>query len=205
MRLKLEQVKREAAEMKAMESKIKLNMKREEAKARTAERDAKAKDLAQWRQQQSELAKVYDKEVEQERLHTKLAENKDFQEAKRGARLHEKEEEAHKIKADYMEHKEDSRIRVEMQTTVALNRQRVLVEEHLENMQVVAEYQLEEQIREKREEEERRAAQERAELDLQLRKAVAERARELENLGYIRGKKDVSIPRRLDGSLHSFP
>merc|ERR1711937_880204 len=109
------------------------------------------------------------------------------------------------IKEEYLERKEESRYQMELQKAVAAQRQRAAVEDHLEKMQVVAEYQLDEHIREKHDEAELRASKERAELDLQLHKAAAERARELENLEYLRGKKNLGIPRRLDGSAHNFP
>lgn len=183
---KLEQMRREAREMKSKEAHIKWTMKREEEKLRKSEAKEAVIDHLSLQQGFRRGIQEYARDRATEAKTNLLRESRDFQEFKRSAKLIDKEVDQRWIKEEYAETKENSTYVTDLARTLPLEEQKIKVEENLERYRVFAEHHLEEQQREKIDYMEAELARQGAEIDLQLLKAKQEHDAALQSLEYIR-------------------
>mmetsp|Transcript_36208 Transcript_36208/g.63798 ORF Transcript_36208/g.63798 Transcript_36208/m.63798 type:complete len:708 (+) Transcript_36208:116-2239(+) len=200
---KLDQMRREAREMKSKEAQIKWSMKREEEKLRKSEAKEAVKDHLTLQQTFSKGIQEYAKERSSAGKNQLLRESRDFQEFKRSAKVIDREVDQRWIKEEYSATKENSEYVTELARTVPLEEQRVKVEENLERYRVFAEHNLEEQQRNKIDYTAAELARQGAELDLQLLQAKQEHDAALQSLEYIRNSQQV--PPRNEKHLPTRP
>lgn len=192
-RARLEQVKRETREMKAMEAQLKWGMKRDEEKARKVEKVHDKKDLMQWRQDQQRDALDYASAKKRETKLIELQESRDFQETKRAVKQAEKEEQLALAKEQHIETVEHSEWHIELKKVTDAERQRLVIEEHLERYQHFAEHNLEEQQREKQEQRASAQESEEQEMKFMMQKAMADRDKALASLDHFRSTQTIAV------------
>jgi len=196
MRAKLEQVKRETREMRAMETQIKASMKREEEKIRKSEKQQDVKELMSWRQEQRKAGLEHAAARARENKRLDLEESRHYQETKRANKQVEKEAETQIVKEDYLDTKENSSWRVEEVKARIPAERRLVVESNLEKHRVFAEYKLETQSYEEAEQREARAAFESQEMSHMMLLAKQQKELALESLELTRGRQHDAVPPR---------
>lgn len=140
-----------------------------------------------------DLAQNYAAVAAKEEKDIALQESHDFQVFKREVNQSEKDEEQQKIHDKYLETKENSEWQVELKKIIPIEQRREIIEEHLEKYRVFAEYNLEEQQRDKFEQREAQLLQEQAEMDFLLRQAATERENAFHSLELIKEKHQMSV------------
>eukprot|EP00929_Paragymnodinium_shiwhaense_P063148 TRINITY_DN31566_c0_g1_i1.p1 TRINITY_DN31566_c0_g1~~TRINITY_DN31566_c0_g1_i1.p1 ORF type:complete len:578 (-),score=178.48 TRINITY_DN31566_c0_g1_i1:229-1962(-) len=185
-RAKLEQVRRETREMKSMEAHLKWNMRREEDKQRKTEKQEDRRNHLVEQQDFRQGCKELDAERKAQQKITDIGESRDFQETKRAVKAAQKEEDISLVKESYLESKENSEYNVAQKKQVLTENAQQRIEEHLERYQVFAEYNLEEQQREKAEYREAQLAMEQQEMNHKMMHVKMERDRALASLEHLR-------------------
>lgn len=191
-RAQIEQLKRETRDMKAMQSSMKWNMQREDKKLKTREtkkdRQNVLEDTEKWSKEMHALEEENKKEV----LEEELADQKKFQEFKRDVKQIAEEDDVKRQSINYVDHKEASEWTAELRRSQHYEQQKLVVEEHLEQTNFLAEYKLEEQQQLDFDTRKDRTEQEYREMQLAFMKAQKEREAAMEGLEYAR-------------SAHQFP
>lgn len=193
MRSRLEQVRRETREMKAMESQMKFTMRREEEKAKKAERLDDQKELMEWQQEQKRVRSAAGVQRLQEAKVAEVQESRGFQEFKRSAKQAEKEVDNLLITDLYVECKDHSEWRVVDKMKFIVEEERLVIEANLEKYKTVAEASLAELQREQ----EAQAFSEQERLQQEMKQlmdtAKAEREQSLHALEFVRAHKDKQV------------
>jgi len=192
-RAKLEQVKRETREIKAMESQLKWSMKREEDKTRRIAKNEEKAEIMAWRDEQRRATNGYFEVQRKEQEATYLRDSKDYQETKREARAAHKEEELGKIRDTYIEGLENSEWNVELKKATMAHQRQVVVEDNLERYRLVAEHNLELQQQEQFEETESRIARETADMNARMELARVDRDKALAALEHLRRNQHLPV------------
>lgn len=194
MRSQLEQVKRETRDMKTMETQLKAKMRREEEQQKKNERERDRQEHLQEKKEQADSMREFVNEKRRNEKAVDLVASREFQETKRSVKEVEKEQDLLDRRDEYVESKENSLYRTELQKLVLQERQRAPIEENLENNMVVAQHKLEEQQREQHEQREARLAEEHHVLQMQMEKARRDRDSALQSVEFLRGSHGVPVP-----------
>eukprot|EP00435_Cladocopium_sp_Y103_P005240 s885_g1.t1 len=201
------ETKKEVREIRAVESKTKWQVNREERKDKLAQTIATQSELREWRWKQAEGMKALAvQRVQEARVNdlqelvgggknSTLQESKDFLKFKREAKLRTKEEELQLQTEVYHDRKKDSAWNV-ARAQEAVEQEQALVREKVDHVQ-----QLREEKKQRVEKEKVTAAQERAlqeHLDVAhlARQLAAEKERLLENLQFSRSCLQAPLRRR---------
>lgn len=189
------ETKKEVREIRAVESKTKWQVNREERKDKLAQTIATQSELREWRWKQAEGMKALAVQRVQEARVNDLQESKDFLKFKREAKLRTKEEELQLQTEVYHDRKKDSAWNV-ARAQEAVEQEQALVREKVDHVQ-----QLREEKKQRVEKEKVTAAQERAlqeHLDVAhlARQLAAEKERLLENLQFSRSCLQAPLRRR---------
>jgi len=193
-RVRLEQLQREARELKAQEASLKWSMRREEEKQKRNEKKADAKDILDWRQQQKAVLRTHEAQLKKAQKHVENQESREFQEHKRSQKLAQKDEELQAMQEDYLSTKENSEWEVETKRIAMAEWPKPIIEENLEKYRLLAEYNVEEQQRQDLEVREARLAAEQSQMDHQLMQAQREKDLALQNLELVRAQKQAVVP-----------
>eukprot|EP00931_Biecheleriopsis_adriatica_P103027 TRINITY_DN77916_c0_g1_i1.p1 TRINITY_DN77916_c0_g1~~TRINITY_DN77916_c0_g1_i1.p1 ORF type:complete len:492 (+),score=133.30 TRINITY_DN77916_c0_g1_i1:38-1513(+) len=185
---KLEELKKETREMKALESTMKWSMARDAEKLRKMEQKEDQKDVLQMREQFSREMLELAKNNKQHTLEEELAESKDFQEFKRTTKQIAHDETLLQNRQQYLEHKDHAEWHAELKRAQHAEWQKTDVQDHLEQTNFMAEYRLEAQQREDIEQRQDRADAEYREMQLAFHKANQERQAALEALEHVRSR-----------------
>lgn len=191
---KLEQMHREARELKAMEGQLKWAMKRDEEKQRRIEAAADAKEVTKWRQEQAkELTQcgVDRKRTKAEQL---TEENRLFQEFKRMAKVKDAQLNTRLITEEYVEKKDESLHTMEQRRTEPGEARKLIIDANLEKYDLIAMYNVEESRREKMEQAIARNEAEDATLGLQMLEARKARDAALQSLEFVKSQQRVIVP-----------
>lgn len=191
---KLEQMRREAREMKGVEAQLRWQMKRDEDKTRKNETREDASKIMQWRQEQKQGLQEYAADRALGDKITTLKESKDFQEFKRAVKQEDKEEEIQEAKELYNETKDNSEWTVEQKRTIPLEEQKLIVDQNLERYTLLSMYNIEESQREKYDARVAREELEETTLGYAMLEARKERDAALQSLEYFRQHQRESMP-----------
>jgi len=181
----LEEKKKEVREIRAIESKMKWNMQREERKDTVHQAKAVEEDIRDWRWHQSDEMKAY---VEEKALQTKLGdlqESKEFQEFKREIKALEKEEDQQYITEMYLQDVENASWRTELAHIVG-QRDKEIIADRREDVQHFKDFKLDQRLQEKVEEEEHRAIEQSLEMANLTRQLEKEKEQLLQSLQFTR-------------------
>jgi len=189
------ETKKEVREIRAVESKTKWQVTREERKDKLAQTIATQSELREWRWKQAEGMKALAMQRAQEAKMVDLKESKDYLEFKREAKLRSKEEEIHLQSEVYHDRKKDSAWNV-AKAQEAVEQEQALVREKVDDV-----VHLREEKKQRVEQDKVTAAQERAlqeHLDVAhlARQLAAEKERLLENLQFSRSCLQAPLRRR---------
>mmetsp|Transcript_57490 Transcript_57490/g.133988 ORF Transcript_57490/g.133988 Transcript_57490/m.133988 type:complete len:450 (+) Transcript_57490:51-1400(+) len=193
-RLRVDQIKRETRQLKAQESELKWNMRREEDKQRRVEKKQDEQETMAWRQQQKMKMLARQAQLRKAEKKVVLEDSKSFQEHKRAQKQAAKDEELQNIHQAYVETVANSAKEVEAKTIAMAEWPKPAIEANLEKLRHLAEHKLEEQQREDIETAQVRAAAEQAELDHQLMLAKRERELALQSLEVVRSHRHSAVP-----------
>lgn len=191
---KLEQMRREVAEIKAMEGQTKWKMKREEDEARKLERNQDASNLMNWRKEQANGLNEYTADRALADKINYQHDSREFQEFKRHVHDVDKANEMQLSKELYNETKDVSDWNMEMKRLLPLEEQRMMVDVHLERYALMAEYNAEELQHEKMDTKMCREMEEEAELGYQMLEVRKERDEALQSLEYFRAQQRIVAP-----------
>jgi len=183
---KLEQMRREAREMKAMEGQLKWSMKRDEDKQKIQDSRQDKLGLMKWRQEQAKGLQEYAGDRATNFKLTSLKDQRDFQEFKRGAKKSDQEEDLQQMKDQYVESKDVSEFAAEMKRIVPIEDRKVLIDQNLDRCALMSMYALEESQREKQQQTFDRNEFEEVELGHQMLEASKERDSALQSLEFFR-------------------
>lgn len=204
-RRKLDQIRRETREMKAMENNLKWNMNREEDKTQKIERKADQKNLMEHRQQESADMKQLQAEISKDRQINDLSEGKHFQEFKRVAKAEDHVEEAQRQHNEYCETKDHSDWQVEALKELNSVRQGIEIEDRVVHHQFIKEYRADQKDQEKEEQLSGLMLTKQLDLDNEIQAARQERDAALQSLEVVRSKQHVPVsPERHMGSRPSI-
>jgi len=190
----LEQVRREAREIKAQEAQMKWNMKREEERQKKTEKKDDAQEMLEWRRQQQDEMLALQAQRKKATQCAELQERRDYQEHKRDQKAMHKEEELQRVTEEYLETKENAEYRVEMHKMMMAERPKPGIEANLENFRALAEYNQAEQQREDQERADQRMAAEQAALEHKMMQARRERDLALQSLEITRSGQATEVP-----------
>lgn len=191
---KLEQMRREAREMKAMEGQLKWAMKRDEDKLIKRETEKDAKDVMQWRQEQvTDLAECAADRERQEK-NGYLEESRMFQEFKRDAKSREFKRDAERVKQEYIEKKENSEFVIDLKRSQPIEERKQIIDANLERYTLVSMHNIEESQREQIEMKMAREDEEEMSLGLEMMEARRERDEALKSLELFRAQQRISMP-----------
>jgi len=194
----LEQMRREAREMRSMDSDLKWRMKREEDKQRNNEAKEDTKDLMEWRKEQKIQQQEYGKTRAEKHKREALEESKDFQDFKHVAKQVELANELEKSKELCLVDKEYSEWMAESNNGKHREERQNTVDMHLEQYALASTYKIEEAQREKIERKIARMEDEEAELGFAMLEARREREAAIQSLEHV--KKLERTP--VNGALH---
>lgn len=194
----LEQMRREAREMKAMEGALKWNMMREEDKQRKNDQREDAIGIMHWRQERKKGLDEYAADRAYADKITALKDSRNFQEFKRDTRSTAKEDEIQAMKDEYIESKEDSEWQMDYKRMVPQEDRKLIVDQHLERYALMSMYSLEEKERQRTEQKMDRDEAEEMQLGYEYLQARRERDDALRALEYARTKKDMNAPAQID-------
>jgi|Transcript_82994 hypothetical protein len=192
-RQRLEKMQKEAREMRAMEAKMKWDMKREEDKTRKNTQLEDARDLADWRQQQENDIAEFVSNRNRKQKETELGESRDYQEFKRFDHNRQKEDELKEQIEDYTETKLNSEWEVELKRTVPLEENRERVDANLERITCLTNYNLQKERLDVQEARFDRYLEENTLMQYQLQKAKDERDAARESLKFFTTQQKCSI------------
>lgn len=176
-----------------MEAQMRWNMKREEDKQRKQEKSFDRKQHLVDQQEFKAGIQERDRERKAENAQKDIEESRDFQETKRAVRQAAKDEEINLNKDAYVESKENASYIVEQTKLLAAERAQTRIEDNLERYQLVAEYNLDQQQREKMEEREAQLAFEQQEMTHKMRQVKLERDRALECLEHLKNNQHRTV------------
>lgn len=183
---KLEQMRREAREMKAMEGQLKWTMKRDEDKQKSQDSRQDKLAVMKWRQEQAKGLQEYAGDRANNFKLTNLRDQRDFQEFKRSAKKSDQEEDLQQMKDQYVESKDVSEFATEMKRIVPIEDRKVLIDQNLDRCALMSMYALEESQREKQQQTYDRNEFEEVELGHQMLQASKERDSALQSLEFFR-------------------
>jgi len=191
-------MRREAREMRSMDSDLKWRMKREEDKQRNNEAKEDTKDLMEWRKEQKTQQQEYGKTRAEKHKREALEESKDFQDFKHVAKQVELANELEKSKELCLVDKEYSEWMAESNNGKHREERQNTVDMHLEQYALASTYKIEEAQREKIERKIARMEDEEAELGFAMLEARREREAAIQSLEHV--KKLERTP--VNGALH---
>jgi hypothetical protein len=198
MRQKLEQAKREAREMRAMEAEVKWKMKRDEEKQKQYETREDEREIMLWRQDRKKGLTEY---ASQSRQHDKietLRDAREFQDFKRYAKQADKEDEMQLTTELYKETKEYSDYHVDLKRILPLEEEKRVVDDNLERYTTLAMHQHEMVQIEKLETKLAREQEEDTKMADQLLQAKKARDEALQSLEYVRAKGQMLVSTNRD-------
>ncbi|CAJ1410398.1 unnamed protein product [Effrenium voratum] len=166
----IEETKKEVREIRAVESKTRWQMSREERRDKLAETIASQSELREWRWKQAEGMKSVAVQKAQEAKAVELKESKEFVEFKREIKSRSKEEDLNYHQEVYEDHKKESSWNVEKAQEI-FKQEQALVREKVENVVHLRE--------EKRQQVEQQKAEGTQERELQEHLEVAHLAKQL--------------------------
>lgn len=191
---KIEQMQREAREMKAMEGKLKWGMKREEEKQVKCLQAQDNLKTIKWRQQET---KNFGEEAETREVMKKnerLNDAKKFQDFKRDAKQREIKRNEARASAEYLEDKEYSERVVEDKRSLPLEAKRMIIDSNMERLADLANYNLMEAQQQKYQQQLSRELLEEQDLSLQMLAARKERDAALQSLEFFRNQQRLALP-----------
>ncbi|CAE8619886.1 unnamed protein product, partial [Polarella glacialis] len=197
LKMQLQQLKKETRDMKAVEAQLKFTMRREEDQQKLAVKREDIKGTMEWRQKQQEESLKCAAERQKSTVEAELVENKDFQEFKKIAKHVAANEDLQRTVDNYLDHKENSEWSAELHRQLHSERQKLEVEDHLEQTNFMAEYRLEEEQNYDIEERKDRLDAEYREMELKLLQAAKTREFALENLEHVRAHQHSVVPTKL--------
>jgi len=180
--------------MKARESQLKWNMKRQEELQRKAERQGDAQHEMESQQLECMQMRESMAEMKQAQKLTELQDSYDFVDFKRVDKVLRKEEEQGQVTEMYNEAKENSQWSVQLKRNTDEQRHREFVDEGLENVKTVVSYKMEAQEREKAEVHQVRRMEQAQQMDHQMLLARQERDLALRSLEHVRAQEHTPVP-----------
>jgi len=186
-------MQKEAREMKAMEAKMKWDMKREEDKTRKNTQLEDSRDLADWRQQQENDTAELVSNRNRKQKETELVESRDYQEFKRFDHNRQKEDELKEQIEDYTELKLNSEWEVELKRSVPLEENKERVDANLERITCLTNYNLQKERLDVQEARFDRYLEENTLMHYQLQNAKDERDAARESLKFFTTQQKCSI------------
>eukprot|EP00434_Breviolum_minutum_P027344 symbB.v1.2.024178.t1/scaffold2268.1/size83883/2 len=189
------ETKKEVREIRAVESKTKWQVTREERKDKLAQTIATQSELREWRWKQAEGMKALAMQRAQEAKMVDLKESKDYLEFKREAKLRSKEEEIHLQSEVYHDRKKDSAWNV-AKAQEAVEQEQALVREKVDDVVHLREEKKHRVEQDKVTAAQERALQEHGDLAHLARQLAAEKERLLENLQFSRSCLQAPLRRR---------
>jgi len=189
------ETKKEVREIRAVESKTKWQVNREERKDKLAQTIATQSELREWRWKQAEGMKALAVQRAQEAKVNDLQESKDFLKFKREAKLRTKEEELQLQTEVYHDRKKDSAWNV-ARAQEAVEQEQALVREKVDHVQHLREEKKQRVEQEKVSTAQERALQEHLDVAHLARQLAAEKERLLENLQFSRSCLQAPLRRR---------
>jgi len=191
---KIEQMQREAREMKAMEGKLKWGMKREEEKqVKRLQAEDNLKTM-KWRQQETKNFREEAETREVMKKNERLNDAKKFQDFKRDAKQREIKRNEARASAEYLEDKEYSERVVEDKRSLPLEAKRMIIDSNMERLADLANYNLMEAQQQKYEQQLSRELLEEQDLSLQMLAARKERDAALQSLEFFRNQQRLALP-----------
>eukprot|EP00933_Yihiella_yeosuensis_P065503 TRINITY_DN6935_c1_g1_i1.p1 TRINITY_DN6935_c1_g1~~TRINITY_DN6935_c1_g1_i1.p1 ORF type:complete len:257 (+),score=70.17 TRINITY_DN6935_c1_g1_i1:41-772(+) len=185
LRKMIEETKAEVRAIKAVESKTKWDMKREERSHKVAEAAAETAEIRDWRWQQADEMKAMVEANTREQKVKETKEAKAYIDFKKEVKTRTREEELAYQQQVYAEHLEDSNWDKEKLRQDFLEEQ-ALVKEKIENVQHLREERQIAYVREKQEQEQDRTLEQQLEYAKIARDLELEKARLLESLDFQR-------------------
>lgn len=181
----LEETKKEVREIRAIEAQMRWNMVREENKEKVLEEEAIVNEIRDWRWKQSDDMKAYVAEKAQQAKVVELEESKQFQEFKREAKAHVKEEDLKHMQEEYQQDMENAAWRAEL-VKEEEEREKELASGRVEDIQFIRETKAVQKERAKVEVEENRALEQSLEMAHMARELAKEKDQLLQSLQYVR-------------------
>lgn len=198
MKAELERVTRETREMKATETMVKAQMRREEEKQRAMEKEQDQQDMLEWRKQQRDEMVGFDQERKMQQATDDMQDSREYQAYKRSLREAEKEQQLQDIRNDYIEHKDSALYNAELKKMEMTERLRAPVEENAEKYRTLADAKLYEKQRDEYETTEARYRTEQSELEHAMLLAKQEREDAMHGLEYLRAHQFEPVPEGCD-------
>jgi len=192
MKRKLEQVRREAREIKSLESQLRWDMQREEKRKVKEDKKEAEKEIMEWREDEAVGMKEYVVEKAKEQKVQDLQESKNFQEFKREVKEIKHEEELQRIREQLGEDMENSQWHAELSKAIAAERQEVAIE-NLDNIQDLREIRLMDKMKEQAQLEEERAFEMEAAMALEVQQMCAEKEELLKSLQHLRVRQQAPL------------
>lgn len=201
MKKQLEETRKEVREIRAIESKMRWDMQREEKLDVMLEQKANEDEVRDWRWQQSDEMKAYIAEKEAATRATELQESKTYQEFKREHKLTEKEREQQYIHEMYLQDVENASWRAELSKAM-YEKEKEIVADRLSDVQHLRDYKADHKLMEKAQEEEERAIEQNLEMASLAQQLAKEKEELLQSLQYARQctKKPLAGGRGLGGA-----
>eukprot|EP00930_Biecheleria_cincta_P060975 TRINITY_DN46543_c0_g1_i1.p1 TRINITY_DN46543_c0_g1~~TRINITY_DN46543_c0_g1_i1.p1 ORF type:complete len:490 (+),score=138.70 TRINITY_DN46543_c0_g1_i1:25-1494(+) len=193
----IEQLKKETRDMKAMQNSMKWNMHREEKVLKNRETKKDRKNVLEDNEKWSKEMRALEEENRKEVLEEELADQRKYQEFKRDAKQIAEEEDLKRQNINYLEQKDASEWNAELRRSQHLEHQKLIVEEHLEQTNFLAEYKLEEQQQLDFETRKDRTEQEYMEMQLAFMKAQKARDAAMEGLEFARAAQQFPVSQNL--------
>jgi len=192
MKRKLEQVRREAREIKSLESQLRWDMQREEKRKVKEDKKEAEKEIMEWREDEAVGMKEYVVEKAKEQKVQDLQESKNFQEFKREVKEIKHEEELQRIREQLGEDMENSQWHADLSKAIAAERQEVAIE-NLDKIQDLREIRLMDKMKEQAQLEEERAFEMEAAMALEVQQMCAEKEELLKSLQHLRVRQQAPL------------
>merc|ERR1719329_1755645 len=151
MQLELERLKKEAREARAEDAAIKWSMKREEDKEKRKEKKTDQAEIMQWRQNENRKMKEVSAEKKKVQKLLELQESREFEDFKREKKAEHKATKIQENEDVYLETKDASEWAAERKKAFPPEDRAFIIDQNLEKYQLFAEYNMNEQAREKQE------------------------------------------------------
>lgn len=194
MKAELERMRRETREMKATETQVKAQMKREEEKHKALEKEQDQQELMDWRKQQRDEMFAYEADRKGQHNTDDLEDHREFLAYKKSLKEAEKIQQLEDISCSYHENKDNALYNADLKKMETAERLRVPIEENLEKYRTLAEAKTQEKQEADWETQEARLRTEQSELEHCMLLAKQERENAMHGLEFIRAHQFEPVP-----------
>lgn len=188
----IDDTKKEVREIRSLETQMRWNMAREEAKQVEGEEKEKENEIRDWRLRQSDEMKEHIAEREHAIKVEELEESRDYQQFKREYKAVTKDAEQQAITEEYLQDMENASWRADL-ARMEMERERDLVVEKVDGVKELQEIKKQEKIAVKMQEEEERQFEQNLEMERMAKELAREREQLLASLQLTRAAQRAPV------------